>query len=95
MDLYSSPNITRVIKSGRMRWADYVARMGEMRDIYRDLVGKPERKRPLGRPRRRWEGNIKMDFQEVGCGGMDWIELAHDSDRWWARVNAVLNIRFP
>ena len=68
---------------------------GERRNVFRDLVGKPERKRPLGRPRRRWEDNIKMDFQEVGCGGMDWIELAQDRYRWWARVNAVLNLQVP
>jgi len=74
-DLYS-PNIVRVIKTRRMRWAGHVARMGEKRDVYRVLVGKPEGKRPLGRPRRRWDDNIKMDLQEVGCGGMDWIELA-------------------
>ena len=65
-----------------MRWAEHVARMGERRGVYRFLVGKPEGKRPLGKPRRRWEGNIEMDFQEVGCGGMDWIELAEDRDRW-------------
>jgi len=75
-DLYSSPNIVRVIKSGRMRWAGHVARMGEERGVYRVLVGKPEGKRPLGRPRRRWVDNIRMDLQEMGCGYMDWIGLA-------------------
>jgi len=75
-DLYSSTNIVRVIKSRKMRWAGHVARMGEKRGLYRVLVGKPEGKRPLGRPRRRWDDNIKMDLQEVGCGGMDWIEPA-------------------
>jgi len=74
-DLYS-PNIVRVIKSTRMRWAGRVARMGESRGVYMVLVRKPEGKRPLGRPRRRWADNIKMDLQEVGCGGMDWVELA-------------------
>jgi len=73
-DLYSSPNIIRVIKSRRIRWAGHVARMGEKRVVYRVLVGKPERKRPLGRPRRRWDDNIKMNLQEVECGGIDWIE---------------------
>ena len=86
--LYCSPNIVRVIKSRRMRWAGHVARMGEGRGVYRILVGKPEGKRPLGRPRRRWEDNI----QEVGCGGMDWIELAEDRDRWRALANAVMNL---
>jgi hypothetical protein len=80
-DIYSSPNIVRVIKSRRMRWAGHVARMGEERGVYRILVGKPEGKRPLERPRRRWEDNIKMDLQEVGCGGRDWIGLALDRDR--------------
>jgi len=75
-DVYSSPSIVRVIKSRRMRWAGHIARMGERRGLYRVLVGKTEGKRPLGRPRRRWENNIKMDLQEVGCAGMDWIELA-------------------
>ena len=74
--LYSSLSIVRVIKSSRMRWAGHVACMGERRGVYRVLVGKPEGKRPLGRPRLRWEDNIKMDLQEVGCRGMDWIELA-------------------
>jgi len=92
-DLYSSPNILRVIKSRRMRLGGHVARMGEGRGVYRVLVGKPEEKRSLGRPRRRWEDNIKMVLQEVGCGVMDWIELAQDRDRWRAVVNAVMNLR--
>ena len=75
-DLYCSPSIARMIKSRRIRWAGHVARMGEKKGLYRSLVGKPEGKRPLGRPRRRWEDNIKMDLQEVGCGGMGWIKLA-------------------
>jgi len=75
-DLYSSSNIVQVLKSRRMRWAGHVALMGEGRGMCRVLVGKPEGKRPLGRPRHRWEDNIKMDFQEVGCWGMDWIKLA-------------------
>jgi len=94
-DLYCSPNIVRVIKSKRMRWAGHVARMGERRGLYRILVGKPEGKRPLGRPRCRWEDNIKMDLQEVECGGLDWIEVAQDRDRWRALVNAVMNLRVP
>ena len=94
-DLYCSPNIVRVIKSRRMRWTGHVARMGEGRGVYRILVGKPEGKRPLRRPRRRWEDNIKKDLQEVGCGGTDWIELAHYRDRWRALVNAVMNLRVP
>jgi hypothetical protein len=94
-DLYSSPTVVRVIKSRRMRWAEYVARMGEGRGVYRVSVGKPEGKRPLGRPRSRWEINIKMVFQEVGCGGMDWSELAHDRNSWRALVNAVRTLRVP
>jgi hypothetical protein len=89
-DLHPSPTIVRMIKP-RLRWAGHVARMREGRGVYRVLVGKPERKRPLGRPRRRWEENIK----EIGCGGMDWIELAKYRDRWRALVNAVMNLRFP
>jgi hypothetical protein len=69
--------------------------MGEGRGMYRVLLGKPEGKRPLGRPRRRWDDNIKMDLQEVECGGMDWIELSEDRGRWWALVNAVMNLRVP
>ena len=80
-DLYFSRNIFRVIKSKKMRWLGHVARMGERRDAYRILVGKPEGNRPLRRSRRLWEDNIKMDLQEVGCVGMDWIDLAQDRDR--------------
>jgi hypothetical protein len=94
-NLYSLPNIVRVVKSRRMRWAGHVARMGEDRDVYRVLVGKPEGKRPLGIPRRRWEDNIKMDLQEVGGGRGDWMELAQDKDRWRALVGTVGNFRAP
>jgi len=79
-DLYSSPNIVRVIKSRRMGWAEHVARMGKERGMYRVLVGIPKGRRPLGRPRRRWV-DFRMDLQEVGCGYMDWIGLAQDRDR--------------
>jgi len=78
-----------------MRWEGHIARMGERRGVYRVLVGKPVGKRPLGKPRRTWEDNIKMNLQKVGCGGMDWIELAEYRDRWRALVNAVLNPRVP
>jgi len=94
-DLYCSPNIVRGMKSRRMRWARHVANMGGGRGVVWVLVGKPEGKRPLGRPRCRWEDNIKMDLQGVGCGGMDWIELAQDGDRWRAFVYAVMNFRVP
>jgi len=94
-DLYSSPNTVRVIKSRRMRWAGHVAHMGEERGVYRVLVGKLEGKRPLGKPRRRWVDNIRMDLQEVGCGYMDWIGLAQDRDRWRTLVSAVMNLRVP
>ena len=76
-----------------MRRAGHLARMGESRGVYRVLLGKPEGKRPLGTPRRRWEDNINLDLQEVRCGGMDWIELAQDRDKWGALVNAVMNLR--
>jgi hypothetical protein len=79
----------------KKRWAGHVARMGERRGAYRALVGKPEGRRPLGRPRRRWEDNIKIDLREVGWGDMDWINLAQDRDRWRALVNAVINLRVP
>ena len=94
-DLYSLPNIVRVVKSRRMRWAGHVARMGEGRGVRRVLVGKPEGKIPLGRPRRRWAYNIKMDLQEVrgSCG--DWIELGQDRERWRALVGTVRNLRVP
>jgi hypothetical protein len=83
------------MKSRRFRWAGLVARMGEWRGVYRVLVGKPEGKKPLGRPRRRWEDNVRMDLQEVGCGREDWIGLAQDRNRWRALVSAVRNLRVP
>jgi hypothetical protein len=92
--LYSSPDIIRQIKSRRMKWAGRVARMGDGRNVYRVLVGRPEGKRPLEKPRRRWEGGIKMDLREIGWGGVvEWIHLAQDGDRWRAVVNAVMNLR--
>jgi hypothetical protein len=94
-NLYGSPSIIRIVKSRRMRWAGHVARMGEKRNAYRILVGKPEGKRPLGRLRRRWEDNIKMDVRQMEWGGMDWIDLAQNRDQWTALVNKVMNLRFP
>ena len=93
--LFSSPNIIWVIKSRRMKWAEYVLRMGEGRGLYRVLVGKPEGRKPLERPRRRWEDNIRMDLREVECGCVDWMELAQDRDRWRALVSAVMKLRVP
>jgi len=94
-NLYSPPNIVQVIKLRRMIWVWHVAHMGEERGVCRVLVGKPEGKRPMGRPRCRWVDNIRMDLQEVGCGYMDWIELAQDRDKWWTLVSAVMNLRVP
>jgi len=94
-DLYSSPNIVRVIKSRSMRWAGHMARKGEERAVYRVLVGKPEGRRPLERPRRRWVDNIRIVLKEVGCGYMEWIGLAQDRDRWRTLVSAVMNLGVP
>jgi hypothetical protein len=85
--LYSSPSIVSVIKARRMRWAGHVARMGEVRSAYNILVGRPEGRRPLRRPKRRWEDNIELDLREIGFGDVDWIHLAQDRDRWRALVN--------
>jgi hypothetical protein len=93
--LYSSHSIIRVIKARRMRWAGHVAHMGEVRGSYNILVGRPEGRRPLVRPRRRWEDNILMDLREVWFGDVDWIHLAPDRDRWRALVNTVMNLRVP
>jgi hypothetical protein len=92
-DLYFSPIIVWVIKLRRVKWAGYVVHMVEERGMYRVFVGKLEGKRPLGRPRHRWEDNTRMDLQEVGCGGMDWIGLVQDRDRWRAVVNVVMNLQ--
>jgi hypothetical protein len=94
-NLYSSPNIIRMIKSRRMRWAGLVARMWEKRNAYRILVGKPQGKRPLGRPRCRWVNNIKIDLREIGWDGIDWIDLAQDRVQWTALVNTVTNLWVP
>jgi len=93
--LYSSPNIVRCDDIEKNEWAGHGACMGERRGVYRVLMGKLERKRPLGRPRRRWKDNIEMDLQEVGRWGMDWVDLAQDRDRRRALVNAVMNLRVP
>jgi hypothetical protein len=90
--LYSSSNL-KVIKSRRMRWAEHVARMREGRSVYRVLVGRPEDKRPVGRPRRRWEDNIKTDLTEIGINGANWIQLAQDRIHWLAFVKTVMNLR--
>jgi hypothetical protein len=93
--LYSSPSIIRVVKARRMRWAGHVARMGEVRGAYNILVARPEGRRPLGRPRRRSEDNIKMDLREIGFGDVDQIHVAQDRDRWRALVYTVMNLRVP
>jgi hypothetical protein len=94
-NLYSSLNIIRMIKSRRMKWVVHVTRMGETRNAYRILMGKPEGKRPLARPERRWVDNIKMDLGEIEWDGMDWINLAEDRGQWRALVNTVMNFRVP
>jgi hypothetical protein len=94
-DLYSSPSIIRIIKARRMRWVGHAARMGKKRNTYRLLVGKPKGKKPLGRPRRKWVDNTRMDFVEVGWGDADWIGLAYYMTRWRALVNSALNLRVP
>jgi hypothetical protein len=93
--LYSSPNIVRVIKPRRMRWAGHVARMEKGRGVYRVLVGRPEGKRPLGRPKRRWEDNIKMDLSEIGIDEANWIQLPQDRVQWRDCVKTVMNLRVP
>jgi hypothetical protein len=94
-NLYSSPSIIRIIKSRRIRWVEHVARIGEKRNVYRLLVGKPEGNRPLGRPRRRWIDNINMDLLKIGVNVVDWIGLAQDRYSWRALVNSVMNLRVP
>jgi hypothetical protein len=91
--MYSSPNIIRQIKSRKMRWAGHVARMGEERNVYSVLMGKQQGKRPLEKPRRRWENAIRMDIWEIGWGSVDWIQLAQDRDRCRALVNTMMNLR--
>jgi hypothetical protein len=91
--MYSPLSKIRMIKSGRMKWAGHVARNGEKGNAYRNLVRMPEEKRPLGRPRRRWVDNIKMDLREIGWDGIDWIDLAQNRDQWGAVVNTVINFR--
>jgi hypothetical protein len=94
-NLYSSPSIIRIIKPRRMRWVGHVARMGEKRNVYRLLVGKPKGKRPLGRPRHRWIDNIKRNLLAIGLNVVDWIGLAQDRYRWRALVSSVMNLRVP
>jgi hypothetical protein len=94
-NLYSSPSIIRMIKSRRMRWAGHVERMGEKMNAYRILVGNPEVKSLPGRPRRRWEDNIKMNLRQTGWGSIDWIDLAQKRDQWRALVNTVMNLQVP
>jgi hypothetical protein len=93
--LYSSPSIVRVIKARRMRWAGHVVHMGEVRGAYNILVGRPEGRRPLGSPLRRWKDNIKMDLREIGFGDVDWIHWVQDRDKWRALVNMVMNLQVP
>jgi hypothetical protein len=92
-NLYFPSDIIRIFKLRRMRWAEHVSCLGEMRNVYIILVGKPEGKRPLGRPRHRWEDNFKMNLTEIGCERVEWIPMAQDKDRWRAPVNTVMNFR--
>jgi hypothetical protein len=94
-NLYSSLNILRVIKSRRLRWVGHVACMGEGRGVYGVLVGRPEGKRPLGRPRCRWEDNIKLNIREIGINGANWIQLSQGRVQWWAFVNTVMSLWIP
>jgi len=94
-DQDSSPNIIGVIKSRRMKWAGQVEGTGKRKGAYRALVGKSEGKRPLEEPRRRWKNNINLDLQEVGCGGMDWMDLTQDRDKWWALLKVAMNLWVP
>jgi hypothetical protein len=93
--MYCSLSIVSVIKARRMRWVGHVARMGEVRGAYNILVGRPEGRRPLGRPRHSWEDNIKMDLREIEFGDVDWIHWAQDRDRWRALMNTVMNLWVP
>ena len=93
--MYRSSNIVWVIKSRRLRWAGHAARMDEGRSAFKILTGKPTGKRPLGRPRRRWENNIRMDLEEIGINAGNWVDSAQNRDYWRALVNAVLNLRVP
>jgi hypothetical protein len=92
-NLYSFQDIIRQVKSRRMRWAGHVSRMGEEREVYKVLLGNPEGKGPLGRPRRRWEDGIRKDIREIVLGGVDWIQLSQDMDQWRAVVSVVMNLR--
>jgi hypothetical protein len=94
-NLHSSPSVIRIIKSRRMRWTGHIARMGKKRNAYKIFVGKPEGTRPLGRYRRTWANNIRMDVREIGCGGMDWIYLAQNRGQWRALLNTELKLRLP
>ena len=93
--MYSSPNNIRDLKSRRLRWTGHVARMEQFRNAYRVSVGKPESKRPLGRQRRRWEDNIKVDLRKLGCDPRDWIALAENRDQWRTYLRVVMNLRVP